>query len=303
MSVIVNKITKFYKQQKALDEVSFEVHKGEVTGFLGPNGAGKSTMMKIICGYIPPSNGSVLVCGLDISEHSLDIRKKVGYLPEHNPLYEEMYVKEYLEFIAGIHHLGFPQKRIGEMIGLTGLGDEQNKKIGALSKGYKQRLGLAQAMIHDPEVLILDEPSSGLDPNQLAEIRTLIKMIGKEKTVILSTHIMQEVKAICERVIIINKGLIVADASTDILQRQAGGESAIFVEFDKPIEISTLKSLAGIKKLEDLGNNKWKIISEAELDLRADIFNLAVNKGLMVLSLQKEEKSLEDIFRQLTAIA
>lgn len=303
MSVIVNKVTKFYKQQKALDEVSFEVHKGEVTGFLGPNGAGKSTMMKIICGYIPPSSGSVLVCGLDIGENSLEIRKKVGYLPEHNPLYEEMYVREYLEFIAGIHKLAFPKKRIDEMIGLTGLGDEQNKKIAALSKGYKQRLGLAQAMIHDPEVLILDEPSSGLDPNQLTEIRNLIKTIGKEKTVILSTHIMQEVKAICERVIIINKGHIVADASTEILQKQTGGESVIFVEFDKPIENSILRSIQGMKKLEDMGSNKWKIISDAELDLRADIFNLAVNKGLMVLSLQKEEKSLEDIFRQLTSIA
>ena len=259
-------------------------------------------MMKIICGYIPPSSGSVLLCGLDIIEHSLEIRKKVGYLPEHNPLYEEMYVKEYLEFIAGIHHIAFPKKRIDEMIGLTGLGDEQNKKIGTLSKGYKQRLGLAQAMIHDPEVLILDEPSSGLDPNQLAEIRTLIKTIGKQKTVILSTHIMQEVKAVCERVIIINKGHIVADASTDILQRQTGGESIIFVEFDKPIENALLNSLLGVQKLEDMGNNKWKIISEAEIDLRADIFNLAVSKGLMVLSLQKEEKSLEDIFRQLTSI-
>ena len=191
------------------------------------------------------------------------------------------------------------------LLGDIGVNTEMtvDQKIAALSKGYKQRLGLAQAMIHDPEVLILDEPSSGLDPNQLTEIRNLIKTIGKEKTVILSTHIMQEVKAICERVIIINKGHIVADASTEILQKQTGGESVIFVEFDKPIENSILRSIQGMKKLEDMGSNKWKIISDAELDLRADIFNLAVNKGLMVLSLQKEEKSLEDIFRQLTSIA
>jgi len=302
MSVVVRHITKFYKDQKALDDVSFEVHKGEVTGFLGPNGAGKSTMMKIICGYIPPSTGSVLVCGMDGKEQGLEIRKRIGYLPEHNPLYAEMYVKEYLEFIAGIHHLASPMKRIAQMINMTGLGDEQHKKIGTLSKGYKQRVGLAQALIHDPEVLILDEPSSGLDPNQLAEIRTLIKQIGKEKTVILSTHIMQEVKAICERVIIINKGQIVADESTDILQNHTEGEVVIFVEFDKEIESSIFKELPGIQKLESLDHRKWKITTEAGIDIRADIFNLSVKKGITILSLQKEEKSLEDIFRKLTSI-
>lgn len=303
MSVVVNQISKFYQEQKALDNVSFEIRKGEISGFLGPNGAGKSTMMKIICGYIPPSSGRVSVCGLDVFENSMEVKKKVGYLPEHNPLYSEMYVKEYLEFIAGIHHIAQPRTRIDEMIDMTGLGDEKKKKISELSKGYKQRVGLAQALIHNPEVLILDEPSSGLDPNQLNEIRSLIKNIGKEKTVILSTHIMQEVKAICDRVIIINKGKIVADESTDILQQNAAGETTVFVEFDNAIEKEKLERIHGVSRVTDMGKNKWKITSQNNIDIRADVFKLAVQNGIAVLSQHREEKSLEDIFRSLTAVS
>ena len=215
MSITVKNISKFYGSQKALDNVSFQINPGEICGFLGPNGAGKSTMMKILCCFIPPSSGEAGICGFDITEQSIDVRQKIGYLPENNPLYLDMYVREYLGFIAGIHKIKIKaDQRISEMIALTGLSIEQNKKIGALSKGYRQRVGLAQVLLHDPEVLILDEPTSGLDPNQLIEIRNLILTIGKEKTVMLSTHIMQEVEAICDRTIIINKGKIVADDKT-----------------------------------------------------------------------------------------
>ncbi len=215
MSITVKNISKFYGSQKALDNVSFQINPGEICGFLGPNGAGKSTMMKILCCFIPPSSGEAGICGFDITEQSIDVRRKIGYLPENNPLYLDMYVREYLGFIAGIHKIKIKaDQRISEMIALTGLSIEQNKKIGALSKGYRQRVGLAQVLLHDPEVLILDEPTSGLDPNQLIEIRNLILTIGKEKTVMLSTHIMQEVEAICDRTIIINKGKIVADDKT-----------------------------------------------------------------------------------------
>ena len=218
MSITVKNITKLYGSQKALDQVSFSINPGEICGFLGPNGAGKSTMMKILTCFIPPSSGEASVCGFDILENSIDVRRKIGYLPENNPLYLEMYVREYLDFIAGIHQIKHKrEERISEMIALTGLGLEQKKKIGALSKGYRQRVGLAQVLIHDPEVLILDEPTSGLDPNQLIEIRNLIQTIGKEKTVMLSTHIMQEVEAICDRTIIINRGKIVADDKTSNL--------------------------------------------------------------------------------------
>lgn len=219
MSISIQNLTKLYNEQKALDNVSLEINKGEIVGLLGPNGAGKSTMMKIITCFIPPTKGSVKVCGYDIFDNPMDVRKKIGYLPEHNPLYLDMYVREFLDFIAGVHGLGKQKKeRIEQMIEMTGLTKEVNKKIGTLSKGYRQRVGIAQAMIHDPEVLILDEPTSGLDPNQLVEIRDLIKNAGKNKTVLLSTHIMQEVEAMCDRVIIINKGNIVADAKINELQ-------------------------------------------------------------------------------------
>jgi len=233
MSIEVNKITKIYGEQKALNEVSFSVRGGEIIGFLGPNGAGKSTLMKIICCYLPPSDGSVKVCGLDVMEQSMEVRKKVGYLPEHNPLYLDMYVKEYLEFVGRFYNVKNLTNRVKEMVEITGLTIEQNKKIGQLSKGYRQRVGLAQAIIHDPQVLILDEPTTGLDPNQLVEIRNLIKELGKNKTVMLSTHIMQEVQAICERAIIINKGKIVADDSIAKLTEKNANLEKVFQELTR----------------------------------------------------------------------
>jgi ABC-2 type transport system ATP-binding protein len=301
MSIKVNHISKLYGAQKALDDVSFEAGSGQVVGFLGPNGAGKSTMMKIITCFIPQTSGSAAVCGFDVTEDSIEVRKNVGYLPEHNPLYLEMYVKEYLDFVCGVYHLnGNRKKRIEELVEMTGLQVEQKKKIGALSKGYRQRVGLAQAMIHDPKVLILDEPTSGLDPNQLSEIRTLIKNIGKEKTVMLSTHIMQEVEAICDRVIIINKGKIVADETTEFLQQKSGVENIIVVEFDKSIDKNLLQQIQGAKKVQHLKENSWRISSDKNTDIRPAVFNFAVANQLTVLSLHKEEQSIEDVFQQLT---
>lgn len=301
MSIKVSNITKIYGKQKALDNVSFEVSNGEIIGFLGPNGAGKSTMMKIITCFIPQTSGNVSVCGFDVIENSIEVRKCVGYLPENNPLYLDMYVKEYLEFIAGLHHLGKKTwQRVNEMIEITGLQVEQHKKIGALSKGYRQRVGLAQALIHDPKVLILDEPTTGLDPNQLTEIRELIRKVGKEKTVMLSTHIMQEVKAVCDRVIIVNKGSIVANDSTESLQQQKENEQVIRVEFDKEISKSELKKIEGVTDAVPVSPGIWKLKSSAQKDIRAAIFQFAVANNLSVLTLQKEEQSLEDVFKQLT---
>lgn len=236
MSISINHITKLYGQQKALNDVSFNISSGEIVGFLGPNGAGKSTLMKIICCYLPPSDGTIKVCGLDVMEQSMEVRKKVGYLPEHNPLYLDMYVKEYLEFVGRFYHVQNLNKRVAEMVEMTGLTVEQNKKIGQLSKGYRQRVGLAQAIIHDPQVLILDEPTTGLDPNQLSEIRALIKELGKNKTVMLSTHIMQEVEAICERAIVINQGEIVADNSISEMVKKGETLEKVFQELTKAVK-------------------------------------------------------------------
>ncbi|MEY4875308.1 MAG: hypothetical protein RI955_187 [Bacteroidota bacterium] len=298
MSILVNQLTKNYGEQKAIDNISFEVKPGEILGFLGPNGAGKSTTMKILTCYIPPTTGSASVCGFDINKQSMDVRKNIGYLPEHNPLYLEMYVKEYLSFIADLHKVQNKKKRIDEMVELTGLGIEQHKKIGQLSKGYRQRTGLASALIHDPKVLILDEPTTGLDPNQIVEIRSLIKEIGKNKTVILSTHIMQEVQAMCNRVIIINKGNIVADDKIEKLQQLNKNEKIFIVEFDKAIDKNLIQQIAGVKKCNDLADNKWKIFSED--DIRNKIFDFAVKNNISLLSLNEEKQSLEDIFRHLT---
>ncbi len=300
MSIQVNNITKTYGTQKALDNVSFEVNEGEITGFLGPNGAGKSTMMKIITCYIPPTEGSVKVCGFDINDNSLEVRQNVGYLPEHNPLYLDMFVKEYLEFIGRLHQLKNIKERVKEMIELTGLQVEQNKKIGALSKGYRQRVGIAQALIHDPKVLILDEPTTGLDPNQLAEIRNLIKKIGKQKTVMLSTHIMQEVEAICDKVIIINKGKIVANAPASQIHNLTGNRVQLIVEFDKAINKSQLLKINGIAQAENSSGNTWILESVAGKDVRNDVFKFAVDNELTVLTLQKNEQKLEDVFKELT---
>jgi ABC-2 type transport system ATP-binding protein len=256
--------------------------------------------MKIITCYIPPTEGSVKVCGYDINDNSIEVRKHVGYLPEHNPLYLDMFVKEYLEFIGRLHHLKNLKDRVKEMIELTGLQVEQNKKIGALSKGYRQRVGIAQALIHDPKVLILDEPTTGLDPNQLAEIRNLIKKIGKQKTVMLSTHIMQEVEAVCDKVIIINKGKIVANAPASQIQNLTGNRVQLIVEFDKALTKSQLLKINGIAQVENSSGNTWILESVAGKDVRNDVFKFAVDNELTVLTLQKNEQKLEDVFKELT---
>ena len=298
--ISVKNITKIYGTQKALDDVSFEINSGQVIGFLGPNGAGKSTMMKIITCYIPQTSGAVSVCGFDVTEQSIDVKKIVGYLPEHNPLYPEMYVKEYLNYICGVYKFeGKKESKIKELIELTGLTVEQNKKIAALSKGYRQRVGLAQALIHDPKVLILDEPTSGLDPNQLTEIRALIKSIGKEKTVVLSTHIMQEVEAICDRVIIINKGKIVANENTSVLQKSRVSGEIILVEFDQAVSANQLRSIYGVTACENISGNNWRL-KVNDLSVRGAVFKWAVANNLTALSLQVEEQRLEDVFQELT---
>ncbi|SMO75025.1 gliding motility-associated ABC transporter ATP-binding subunit GldA [Solitalea koreensis] len=298
MSVLVEQLTKKYDHQTAVDTISFEAQPGKIVGFLGPNGAGKSTTMKMLTGYIPPSSGSASVCGFNIVSQSLDVRKQIGYLPEHNPLYLEMYVKESLAFSADLHKIQNINKRIAEVIELTGLGREQHKKISQLSKGYRQRVGLAQAILHDPKVLILDEPTSGLDPNQLVEIRSLIKEIGREKTVILSTHIMQEVEAICDRVIIINKGKIVANDDTSNLKMLTSGSKIYLFEFDKEVLNDQLLTVEGVIGAELITGNNYKVT--ATEDIRGRIFEFAKANDLALLSSRQEENSLEDIFRSLT---
>ena len=299
MSIIVENITKEYGAQKALDNVSFTINTGEIVGLLGPNGAGKSTMMKIITCFIPPSSGMISVYGNDIFENSIEVRKKVGYLPENNPLYHDLYVKEYLEFVAGIYKVKNIKSRAKEMVQLTGLEIEQHKKIGALSKGYRQRVGLAQAMIHNPDVLILDEPTSGLDPNQLVEIRKLIQEIGKDKTIMLSTHIMQEVEAVCSRAIIIDKGHIVADDKTTNLSSKSSGFHILKVEFNKTVDQSILKTIDGILSVKEVSDTIFEINTD-ERDVREAIFQLAVKNEIAVLSMQKIEQGLEEVFHQLT---
>jgi len=302
MSIVVQGVTKYYGEQKALDNISFEIKTGEIVGFLGPNGAGKSTMMKIITGFIPPSSGKVLVNGVDTSESSIEIRKKIGYLPENNPLYPEMYVREYLNFTVSLYNSDIPaKKQIDNIIEVTGLAPEQKKKIGSLSKGYRQRVGLAQALIHNPDVLILDEATTGLDPNQIVEIRNLIRDAGREKTVMLSTHIMQEVEAICDRVIIIDKGVIVADEEKkDIYSKIARTSQVVLVEFDRETDESLLEALPGVVSAgRDKGNN-WIIEASGDQDIRPAIFAFAVSNNLAVLSLQKKENNLEEVFRILT---
>lgn len=298
MSIEVKNLFKYYGDQAAVKDISFSIKSGEIVGFLGPNGAGKSTTMKIITGYIPASEGQVKVCGLPVSVDSLDTRKKIGYLPEHNPLYLDMYVKEYLTFVAKIYKLPNVKERVEEMIKTVGLEVEQNKKIGALSKGYRQRVGLAQAIIHDPEVLILDEPTSGLDPNQLAEIRGLIKSIGKEKTVMLSTHIMQEVEAICDRVIIINKGELVADDKAANLQREEQHQT-VYAEFEGKATRSLLKKIPGVGKVEQVKDG-WLLEAKGDDDIRKSIAKFAQENDLLVITLRKEERSLEEVFKKLT---
>ena len=298
MSIEVNRLSKYYGEQAAVRDISFTVGKGEIVGFLGPNGAGKSTTMKIITGFIPASQGEVKVCGLPVDVDSLDTRQLIGYLPEHNPLYLDMYVKEYLEFVGKIYKISEVKDRVSDMVKAVGLDVEQNKKIGALSKGYRQRVGLAQAIIHEPQVLILDEPTSGLDPNQLAEIRELIKQIGKEKTVMLSTHIMQEVEAICDRVVIINKGQIVADNTASFLQINEDLQ-VVYAEFEGEVSKNLLSKIEGIKKIHKLDKG-WVFEADSNANLRKAIAQFAQANGLLVLTLRVEEKSLEEVFKELT---
>lgn len=305
MSLQAISVTKLYGKQKALDNVSFEIKTGEVVGFLGPNGAGKSTMMKIMTAYIRQNSGEVTINGLNIKDNKnlKEIKKQIGYLPEHNPLYHDMYVKEYLNFVAKIYKINKRtlKKRIDEIIDITGLNIEQNKKIGALSKGFRQRTGLAAALIHDPEVLILDEPTTGLDPNQIIEIRDLITKVGKEKTVMLSTHIMQEVEAICNRAIIINNGSVVADAPVSkISDLSLEKDHSLMLEFDQKVNENDLRAIPGINKVINIEDNIYTIEYDNKKDVRPDIFHFAVNKKLVLLSMQKEEKSMEDVFRLLT---
>lgn len=300
MSISVRHVTKQYGAQKALDNVSFEIGHSEVVGFLGPNGAGKSTMMKILTCFLPPTSGGASVCGFDIREASMDVRRNVGYLPEHNPLYTDMYVREYLAFTAGMYRLKNIPAKVKEMIGTVGLEREQHKKIGALSKGYRQRVGLAQAMIHDPQVLILDEPTSGLDPNQLEEIRGLIRQLGEERTVMLSTHIMQEVEAICSRVIIISQGRIVADDDVRRIRGLGGSRQAVLVEFDGRVRSEDLQALPGVLHVERGEGNAWTLTYDAERDIRPTLFQFAVDKGLKVLTQQRVERDLESVFKVLT---
>jgi len=300
MSVKVNSLTKKYGAQHAVDDVSFEARSGEVLGFLGPNGAGKTTTMKILTCFIPQTEGTATVCGYDTAEEPMKVRERIGYLPEHNPLYKDMYVREYLTFVAGLHKLPNKKNRIADMIEMTGLGREQKKQIGALSKGYRQRVGLAQAMLHDPEVLILDEPTSGLDPNQLVDIRALIKEIGKTKTVIFSTHIMQEVQAICDRVLIINRGKLVANDSIDILRQRASGKTTITVQFLEKIGMAQLRNIPDATHIEALSDNQWKITTTKTHDIRPKIFKFAVENGLTLIEMRQDVQSVEDVFQTLT---
>ena len=298
MSIEVKNLFKYYGDQAAVKDVSFTVSKGEIVGFLGPNGAGKSTTMKILTGFISASSGEVKICGLPVDVDSLNTRQLIGYLPEHNPLYLDMYVKEYLEFVGKIYHIKNVKERVNEMIKAVGLDVEQNKKLSALSKGYRQRVGLAAAIIHDPEVLILDEPTSGLDPNQLVEIRELIKKIGKSKTVILSTHIMREVEAICDRVLIINKGQIVADNTASELQSDQSHQT-VYAEFEGTVSKASLAKINHVRKVEKVMNG-WLLETTDDVDRRKVIAQYAQQNNLLVLTLKTEEKTLEEVFKELT---
>ena len=299
MSISVKHLTKYYGDQAAVDNISFEAKKGEILGFLGPNGAGKSTTMKIITGFIPATEGVVEVCGHNILEVPMKVRQLVGYLPEQNPLYLDMYVKEYLDFVGKVYKIDNRKERIDEMIEIVGLQREQHKQIGALSKGYRQRVGIAQAMIHNPEVLILDEPTSGLDPNQLEDIRALIKKIGKEKTVMLSTHIMQEVEAVCDRVIIIKTGTLVANEIASTLQQNSSTQ-VVYVEFEGSVSRNQLSKTPTIRKVEEVGTNSFLLEANLDKDIRKVIAQYAKEKDLLILTLRKEEKSLEEVFKELT---
>ena len=300
MSVIVSNLTKTFGDQRAVDDLSFEVKPGEILGFLGPNGAGKSTTMKMITTYLQPTSGTATVCGHDVIKDQMDVRRHIGYLPEHNPLYKDMYIKEYLQFVARIHKVDNAKDRIVELIETTGLQKEQHKLISSISKGYRQRVGLAQALLHDPDVIILDEPTSGLDMNQLIEIRALIKKLGETKTVIFSTHIMQEVQALCDRVIIINEGKLVADDPINMLQKRLKGEDVIYLELDKKYDASALESINGVNSVTRVSPTEDTIGANNVTDIRPNIFHLATQQNWVILEMRREQKNVEYIFQQLT---
>jgi ABC-2 type transport system ATP-binding protein len=302
MSLVVTNLSKQYGQQLAVNDISFSIQKGEIVGFLGPNGAGKSTTMKIATSYLPPTKGKVTVNGFDVVEQPMAVKKIIGYLPEHNPLYLDMYVREYLLFVCGVYNLSKAEakQRVEEMIELCGLTKEQNKRIESLSKGYRQRVGLAQALIHNPEVLILDEPTSGLDPNQILEIRKLIKEISRNKTVILSTHIMQEVQALCDRAIVINQGKIVADDRLENLLKKKESSTVLLVEWEGGVSLDEIKSLPGVAEVTADGKT-FRVVTATGFDVRAELFRLSAEQKLSLISLKQEESSLEEIFRSLTS--
>jgi ABC-2 type transport system ATP-binding protein len=299
MSIEVKGLTKIYGEQKAIDTISFTVNKTEIVGFLGPNGAGKSTTMKIITGYLHQNSGDAMVCGINVKEQPLEAKRKIGYLPEANPLYYDMYVKEYLAFVADIHKISNKKQRVDEILSTVGLLPESKKKISQLSKGYKQRVGLGASLIHDPEVLILDEPTTGLDPNQIVEIRDVIKNLGKNKTVLFSSHILQEVEAICDRVIIINKGKLVADNTLSQL-RQQQKNNIIQVSFREAIDQSLLQKLKKVIAIHKSGDFHWEIETDDPTEVKKQLLELALQNNLNIVSLQNESGSLEDVFRNLT---
>ncbi len=298
MSIEVKHLTKIYGTQKAVNDISFTINKGEIVGFLGPNGAGKSTTMKMVTGYLQPDGGNAVVCGIETADEPLQARKKIGYLPESNALYYDMYVREYLDFVGGVYQVKDIKNEIENYIKKVGLMPEANKKIGQLSKGYKQRVGLAAALIHNPEVLVLDEPTSGLDPNQIVEIREVIKELGKNKTVLFSSHIMQEVQAICDRVIIINKGTIVADDTLSKLQQ--GKTNALVISFAESLEPLAFSGLKGMKTVEQITPTQWQLAGGDVADIRKQVMQLALDKNLSIIAMQEAGGTLEDIFRQLT---
>ncbi|HVU98850.1 MAG TPA: gliding motility-associated ABC transporter ATP-binding subunit GldA [Puia sp.] len=300
MSIEISNLVKIYGEQKAVDNISFQVGKGEIVGFLGPNGAGKSTTMKILTGYLGQDEGEAKVCGIPVRESPLETKKKIGYLPEANPLYPDMYVREYLDFIADVHHVADKKARIEAVIVLVGLTVESNKRLGQLSKGYKQRVGLAAALIHDPEVLILDEPTSGLDPNQIIEIRDVIKRLGKDKTVLFSSHILQEVEALCDRVVIINRGKLVADSPISRLRMEASGSGAIRVAFRETLEPAKLQALKGVEAMQAITDKEWELQTKEPDEVKKQLLELALQNNWNIVSLQSENRSLEAIFRSLT---
>lgn len=301
MSIVLKDLTKTYGSQRAIDNISFSIDSGEIVGFLGPNGAGKSTTMKILCGYIPQTSGVAQIMGMEVSKDPISVKKRIGYLPELNPLYPDMYVAEYLKFISDIHKIKGSKQAIERVIESTGLSLERKKKIGQLSKGYKQRVGLAQALLNDPDVLILDEPTSGLDPNQVTEIRKLILSLGKDKTILLSSHIMQEVEAMCSRVIIINKGKIVADDKVEVVkQTLSKNKSTTVVKFRSDIDIKKLRAKSGVSEVIASEGSTYRVVAESDIDLPELLFNFAIEYKIIILEQKEEVESLESVFQQLT---